>query len=78
LDVPWNQEIWIPILTPTMTHRVELSVWDYDRLKEDDRVGTVFFRFDDIKCAPLPPTWFPIYGAPDNVPYGEHKNHMNR
>jgi len=39
LKVEWNRELWLPFLKPNFTNRVEVAVYDYDLLKEDDRVG---------------------------------------
>lgn len=29
--VNWNEELWLPVMLPTMTSNIEVSVWDYDR-----------------------------------------------
>ena len=78
LSLEWVYELWIPVLVPTMNDMIEISIWDYDRLKENDRVGTVQLHFRDIDKSAIVPTWFPIYGAPDGVETGAVKNRMNK
>ena len=40
-----------------------LQLWDYDKLSANDRVGTCFLRFADIRDTPMQPTWINIYGT---------------
>ena len=42
---------------------LESQLWDYDKTSPNDRVGTVFLKFDDIQTRPLVPTWVNVYGA---------------
>jgi hypothetical protein len=77
LEVEWLYELWLPTLVPSMSDIIELSVWDFDRFKSNDRVGTIHLRFKDIDREALPPTWMPVYGAPDEVDFGKAKGRMN-
>lgn len=120
LAVKWNEQMWLPVMMPTMTSRIEvsvcvcgfcgvsgrrcvghdsvyspplslspsfwfavgcgiqISVWDFDRLAKNDRVGTAFLDFNQIKAHPMEPAWINIYGAPDGVKLGSNKNKMNK
>jgi hypothetical protein len=39
LTVDWHRQLWIPFQHPTFANRIEVAVWDHDRLKANDRVG---------------------------------------
>ena len=78
LAANFDTELWMPVLTPTMTNRIELTLWDYDRLASNDRVGTIYLKFNQIEKHGRSPMWMPVYGAPDGVDFGNVKNHMNR
>ncbi len=78
LKANFDTELWMPVLTPTMTNKIELTLWDYDRLAKNDRVGTIFLKFNTIEKHGRPPVWMPVYGAPNGVDFGNVKNYMNR
>ncbi|MCO5110336.1 MAG: C2 domain-containing protein 3 [Burkholderiaceae bacterium] len=78
LGVEWNRELWLPFNYPNFTNRIEVAIMDFDRFKENDRVGTIVLNFRDLDSAPLPLAWWPVYGAPDRVFFGRFKNRMNR
>ena len=78
LKASFDTELWMPVLTPTMTNKIELSLWDYDRLAKNDRVGTIFLKYNAIEKYGRPPVWMPVYGAPNGVDFGNVKNYMNR
>lgn len=39
LGVEWNRELWLPFNSPNFTNRIEVAAFDFDRFKENDRVG---------------------------------------
>ena len=78
LRVEWNQEFWLPVMVPTMTDRISISLWDYDRFKPDDRVGTVALSRKKLAKRAMQPTWLPIYGAPETVDFGKSRAFMNK
>jgi hypothetical protein len=79
LSVVFKEQLWIPVMTPAMSNTIALSVWDYDRIGSNDRVGCAFLRFDDVmKGKYAKPSWVHLYGAPDGIWMGDAKNAMNK
>jgi hypothetical protein len=79
LTCVWNEELWLPVLTPTMSNKIEVAVWDYDKLRPNDRVGTILLNFEDVCNGKMKAAkWYSVYGAPDGVKLGANKNMMNR
>ena len=66
----FNQTLSIPIVFPTMTDSIEVTVWDWD-LDGNEWIASIFLSLEDIvsgKIAQNSPTWLNFYGAPDSVP----------
>ena len=62
-----------------MTNSIEMSVWDYNRLQKNERVGSVVLDLREIKrYGSVGPMWLPIYGAPDGVSRGNDVKVMNK
>lgn len=78
INVAWNEELWIPVVVPTMSNKVEVALFDWDRIGMDDRVGTVYLNYKEIAAAPQAPRWYNIYGAPNGIEIGDNKNLMNK
>jgi len=76
----WQQQIEVPVITPTMVDMVTLSVWDHDMIGTDDAVGAIRFSFKHLLIS-LPgtagppvltdffPNWVNLYGAPPEADY---------
>lgn len=54
LAADFNEELWLPVMTPSMTGTIEIIVMDKDRASSDDRVGTIFLDFRDVRVQPSP------------------------
>jgi hypothetical protein len=70
MNPTFNQVLSIPIVFPSMTDSIELTVWDYDR-DGNEWIASIFLSLEDIlsgKMAQNSPTWLHFYGAPDDVP----------
>jgi hypothetical protein len=70
MNPTFNQVLSIPIVFPSMTDSIELTVWDYDR-DGNEWIASIFLSLEDIcsgKIAQNSPTWLHFYGAPDDVP----------
>jgi len=64
LSVVWNQRIYIPVMVPTMSNRIEINLMDEELLTDDELVGTCISL--DFKAVQLglykKPFWAFIYG----------------
>eukprot|EP01029_Cantina_marsupialis_P007661 TRINITY_DN1863_c0_g1_i1.p1 TRINITY_DN1863_c0_g1~~TRINITY_DN1863_c0_g1_i1.p1 ORF type:complete len:1949 (+),score=644.05 TRINITY_DN1863_c0_g1_i1:310-5847(+) len=49
LSCEWREDLWMPVMVPTMTSQITMQVWDYDRGQNDDLVATSRFSFDDVR-----------------------------
>lgn len=70
LDVSWYNELWIPVMMPTMVNNILVRVKDYDRLKANETVGAIRLSLKDIQSRGadgIGPAWYPLYGPPDGV-----------
>lgn len=68
LAVEWNEEILLPAIQPCISDYVEIFVWDEDLTSEDDLVGSLRFKWKDVKTeSESKARWSNIYGAPHNV-----------
>ena len=67
LNPIFNEQIHMPIMTPAMQDRVQIEVYDYDTMNEDDLIGTIYLRFSDCMLGRIGPRWFNMYGDPGNV-----------
>ncbi len=68
LNVAWNERIFIPVSIPTMNNKIQISVWDWDRLEPNERVANVFENFKVLQRVggKIGPRWYNLYGAPLN------------
>ena len=68
LSVEWNEEILLPAIQPCISDYVEIFVWDRDLTSEDDLVGSLRFKWKDVKLeSESQAKWSNIYGAPHNI-----------
>jgi hypothetical protein len=75
----FEQEIWLPVMLPTLAKTIKVELWDYDMASYNDLVGTAYFSFGNApEGKPPEARWVNFYGAPVSVEYGEAKNDMNR
>ncbi|KAG1697428.1 hypothetical protein DVH05_016302 [Phytophthora capsici] len=83
LHVPFNQELWFPVLLPTMSDNIFVSVWDWD-MTADQLVANVLqpFSFKQIQSYPnqFKHIWANLYGPPvrydtDSKPLRLMQNH---
>ncbi|KAE9343857.1 hypothetical protein PR003_g8752 [Phytophthora rubi] len=67
LTVAFNQEMWFPVLLPTMSDNIFLSVWDWD-MTADQLVANVLtpFSFKQVLNYPnqFKHVWANLYGPP--------------
>ena len=68
LSVYWFAEILLPVIQPTIAHKVNISIWDKDLTSGDDLVGSFGFPWDNVKEeANSEWLWVNMYGAPPNI-----------
>lgn len=67
--VALNVELAIPFGRPTMSSVISLSIYDYDRTSDDDRVATTRLRLADAEEG-VAPHWVNLYGAPEGEQSG--------
>lgn len=67
LDPSWSKqnELWIPVLTPTMSTRVRIALWDEDfALFGNTLCSTFFLDYARVRRRAVVRRWFNLYGAP--------------
>ncbi|RLN96364.1 hypothetical protein BBJ28_00020588, partial [Nothophytophthora sp. Chile5] len=68
LTVTFNQEMWFPVLLPTMSNNIFLSVWDWDMTTADQLVANIMqpFSFKQVQQYPnqFKHVWANLYGPP--------------
>lgn len=62
LACAWAEELWMPVTVPAMTQQIQVVLWDHDKLTKNDKVGTAFLSFKDVKET-AKTRWVNIYGA---------------
>ncbi|KAA0148152.1 hypothetical protein FNF31_07464 [Cafeteria roenbergensis] len=77
LNVSWTSknQLWIPVMVPTMTTGVRVAVMDYDMASSDDLVGTAHLNFRALRSKPVHRRWFNLYGGPEGI-YGQEAEAM--
>ncbi|KAJ3432654.1 c2 calcium-dependent membrane targeting [Anaeramoeba flamelloides] len=61
----WNEELRIPVFTPTLSNMIELQLYDWEKkTKSNDLISSAYFRFTDIQLEEMPPRWINFYGPP--------------
>lgn len=50
LDVEINQSLFLPVMVPTMTDRITVSIWDKDAVGSDEAVGYLNFKFSNLQA----------------------------
>lgn len=67
LAVEFNQELWFPVLLPTMSDNIFISVWDSD-ITTNELVASIMqpFSFRQVKASPkqFENRWTNLYGPP--------------
>ncbi|KAL7684667.1 putative C2 domain, FerIin domain, C2 domain superfamily, Ferlin family [Plasmopara halstedii] len=68
LVLPFNQELWFPVLMPTMSDNIFISVWDWDMTTADQLVANIVqpFSFKQVQHYPnhFKQIWANLYGPP--------------
>ncbi|KAH7491166.1 Dysferlin [Phytophthora ramorum] len=68
LTVIFNQELWFPVLLPTMSDNIFLSMWDWDMTTADQLVANILrpFSFKQVQRYPnqFKHMWSNLYGPP--------------
>uniref|UniRef100_M4BZV0 C2 domain-containing protein n=1 Tax=Hyaloperonospora arabidopsidis (strain Emoy2) TaxID=559515 RepID=M4BZV0_HYAAE len=68
LQLTYNQELWFPVLLPTMSDNIFLSVWDWDMTATDQLLANVLppFSFKQVQRYPdlFKHVWANLYGPP--------------
>ncbi len=60
----FNQELWLPLMTPTTANRITLSMWDKDFGPMDDLIASHYCKYGDVCDGMLAkPRWVNFYGA---------------
>ena len=69
MSVAWYEEILLPVVIPSVSSKLMVTVFDYDRLsREDDMVGSFSFDWDKVLNNEYQDFfWVNIYGGPENV-----------
>eukprot|EP01156_Anaeramoeba_ignava_P017863 Anaeramoba_ignava/a90184_286.p1 GENE.a90184_286~~a90184_286.p1 ORF type:complete len:1304 (+),score=348.32 a90184_286:131-4042(+) len=61
----WNEELRLPVYTPTLANMIEVQLYDWERAtKDNDLISSTYFRFTDIQLEPVNPRWINFYGPP--------------
>jgi hypothetical protein len=79
LDPIWpaSNELWIPVLTPTMSTRVRVTLWDEDfALFGNQLCSTIYLDYARIRKRAVVRKWFNLYGA-SAFASGEEADRMN-
>ncbi|KAJ3448836.1 c2 calcium-dependent membrane targeting [Anaeramoeba flamelloides] len=65
LNPVWNEELRIPVFTPTLSNVIELKLFDWEKkTKSNDLISSTYFRFTDIQLEEMAPRWINFYGPP--------------
>lgn len=69
MSVAWYEEILLPVMVPSVSSKLMVTVFDYDRLStEDDMVGSFNFDWDKVLNREFEQFfWVNIYGGPENI-----------
>ena len=69
MSVFWYEEVLLPVVVPSVSNKLTVTVFDYDRLsREDDMVGSFNFDWQRVVNKEYEEYfWVNIYGGPDNV-----------
>ncbi|DBA05321.1 TPA: hypothetical protein N0F65_007483, partial [Lagenidium giganteum] len=54
LSAVFLDELWIPVITPTLSRSITISVWDYDRGRRDDLVGITLHDYQQVAPSTAP------------------------
>eukprot|EP00752_Nemacystus_decipiens_P012043 g10677.t1 len=49
LNPEWRNELWQPVTTPFMSGNVKFSIWDWDRVGENELVGVYYGKLRQIE-----------------------------
>ena len=73
----WNEKLLIPCLEPTISNKLKLSIYDYDKTG-DDLIGSFEINITDIKEGKyLTPAYINLYGGPTDTGMKKYVSIMN-
>lgn len=64
LNPAWNTQLLLPAVVPSLSDRIELQLYDWDAVGENDLISVHYFSFQDIMTNGWGPEWVYFYGAP--------------
>ena len=69
MSVFWFEEVLLPVVVPSISSKIMVTVLDYDRMSsEDDMVGSFSFDWNKVLNHEYEDFfWVNIYGGPENV-----------
>lgn len=44
----WGEELQVPVMTPVMSDRIEIKLYDHERVGSDRLLGTAFFSYNKV------------------------------
>ena len=65
LNVVFNEELWCPVYTPSMTRSVSIALLDWDRVGSHDTVAQISVELKLVQeLGSIGPCWYNLYGPP--------------
>ena len=64
----WFSELWLPVCHPCISNKIAITIWDHDKVGEDELIGSLSFSWDRLNYEEDSKyVWANSYGAPENV-----------
>jgi hypothetical protein len=78
MSVFWLQDLFLPVMQPSVSSKLSITLWDRDTYSKDDMVGGFNLNWDKIKTGKFGDYfWANIYGAPP-LKDNDAANYMNK
>ena len=80
-NVTLNKALQLAVFEPVMTSKINITLFDKDKVGSDDRIASFSLDYNDLKekyANNLPVHWINIYGAPEGKQRGKSAQRMNR
>lgn len=68
MSVEWYEKLYIPIIKPSISSKITLTLFDWDTVGSDEHAGAIEFDLKDVidgKYREL--FWANLYGGPENT-----------
>ena len=84
LTPQWNTAVNLPLLLPSLTNTLVVTLWDSDFPLKDDLIGTRRFSFGELMAHGrgglpyFPPQWINFYGSPREGAFGGFNKHYQK